>query len=252
MALNAINREFYTTFAEQFSRSRSAPWSGWGRVLGHLKASWVSCAPGTPADEPLIGDVGCGNGRFGCFAARTLHRPIRYVGLDSSASLLQAARSALQGVGSVTLVEHDLVLAPIERPLPRAAMSGAALIAVFGVMHHLPGRRRRLALVTAFGRELPPGGVLALSFWRFGGERFCRRRVPWSQIEDRLEIPLDALEPGDVLLRWGSSEAAVRYCHLVDQSEISQLLEATGLDCIDHFTADGHSDDLNEYFVLRR
>ena len=83
------------------------------------------------------------------------------------------------------------------------------------------------------------------------GERFRGRTVPWSEVEGRLDVPLDGLEPGDTLLSWGSSRAAIRYCHLVEPSERSDLLEATGLDCIDHFTCDGHSGDLNEYFVLK-
>jgi SAM-dependent methyltransferase len=253
LALNAINREFYTTFAKEFSRSRSAPWSGWRRVLGHLESSLAGfSAKRLATGLPLVGDIGCGNGRFGRFAAQRLTRPFRYVGLDASADLLELARSAGRAVAEIELIEHDLVVAPLEEPLPRGSFLDAALVAVFGLMHHIPGRRRRSAVLSALGQRLPSGGLLAISFWRFGGERFRGRRVAWPEAEDRLDLPLDALEPGDMLLSWGSSRAAVRYCHLVDPSETSQLLEATGLDCIDRFTSDGHSGDLNEYFVLKR
>ncbi len=38
-ALDAINRRFYAAAAQEFSETRSHPWPGWERVLGHLEVA---------------------------------------------------------------------------------------------------------------------------------------------------------------------------------------------------------------------
>ena len=73
----------------------------------------------------------------------------------------------------------DLVEQPPERALPPGPFE---LVAVFGLLHHVPGEAGRRALLEALARRVAPGGLLALAFWDFGAHaRFAARRLPWSQ-----------------------------------------------------------------------
>lgn len=66
--LNAINREFYRITAEVFDQTRGQPWPGWEQVLAYIGADAQKRVP----TMLLVLDVGCGNGRFGVFLAKSL------------------------------------------------------------------------------------------------------------------------------------------------------------------------------------
>ena len=99
-ALNAINRDFYRRHAEEFSRTRQAPWHGWERVLRRMQERGTGAAPWS------LLDVGCGNGRFARFCAGQTAQPFTYVGVDASRALLHLARAALSELPQVTLLER--------------------------------------------------------------------------------------------------------------------------------------------------
>ncbi len=230
--LNALNRAFYQTAAADFDRTRQSAWPGWARLLAHL-----------PPRKPLtVLDAGCGNGRLARFlVAQGL--ALDYTGVDVSPSLLAAARSALSDLpdATLTLLEADFLLRPDR--LPAGPFD---LVALFGVLHHVPGADHRRALMAALANRVAPGGVLAVTAWRFDEDaRFAERTTD--------PPPGLALEAGDCLLDWRAGEApAVRYCHLTDDAELDALTAATGLTLIDAYRADGHSRRLNAYRVLRR
>jgi SAM-dependent methyltransferase len=119
------------------------------------------------------------------------------------------------------------------------------LVALFGVLHHVPGAERRADLIRALSDRVAPGGVLAFTAWRFATQpRFQAHQV---------EAPADlALDPGDVLLDWRAEGVhAVRYCHALDD-ELTDLVRESGLLLLDAYRADGQSGDLNDYRLLRR
>ncbi len=220
--LNQINREFYRITADSFDESRGAAWPGWEILVPYLQ-------------PPLaVLDVGCGNGRFGVFLGEKL---LHYTGIDSSAALLDRARAALDGIDT-RLEERDIV----EQP-PDAGEYG--LVALFGVLHHIPGRAQRQDFMYTLAQRVAPGGLLAFAAWRFYEyERFRRRIVPWP---DDLDV-----EPGDHLLDWQRGERALRYCHYVDDAEHADLIAATGLTALTTYRADGRTNDINCYSLLRR
>jgi tRNA (uracil-5-)-methyltransferase TRM9 len=234
LALNEINRRFYRTSAEAFSASRDYPWLGWERIVG-----------GLPEPPRSVLDVGCGNGRFGVYLAAWLGGEFSYLGLDASAELLALARRQTGLPADTTLVQRDLVADPSAEALPAGRHP---LVAVFGLLHHVPSFDRRRELLGALADRLEPGGRLAVSVWRFGAfERFRHKRVPF-------EPPVDTadLEPGDALLSFGEEPGAVRYCHFLDGEEIDRLVAAAALPCLDRFSADGREGALNDYLVLGR
>lgn len=231
--LNAINRRFYQVTADSFDETRNHAWPGWERLLTHLRL-------------PLrVLDIGCGNGRFGVFLAEHLQPSstalLHYHGIDSSPALLTHADRALAhhaSPGSIySLEERDIVESPPDDGL-------YDLVVLFGVMHHIPGASERQELVKSLAARVAPGGILGIACWRFYEyPRFRDRVVPWPD-----DITVEA---GDMLLDWRRGEHALRYCHYVDDAEQAALVAASGLTEIASYRADGNTNDINCYSLLK-
>lgn len=228
--LNAINRNFYRVTAADFDQTRGQAWAGWQALPPHM---------GMPH---RVLDVGCGNGRFGAFLAAHYLYPIHYHGMDNSTELLAFAAESLRDLPTLTvaLETRDIV----EHP-PHAGEYD--LIVLFGVIHHVPGADRRLALMRALAERLSADGVLVFAAWRFMElERLARRVVAWDQ------SLAGHVEKGDYLLDWRRGANALRYCHYVDDDEHQALIAATGLHEVISYRADGENGQLNRYSVLKR
>ena len=235
-ALRAVNRRFYRERAAEFSRTRERPWSGWGEILARAGA----LLPG----HPRVLDVGCGNGRFARFLEKRLERAFEYCGVDESPLALAEARKRLADRGRMVFVEGDFLRAPLLE-------GGFDLIALFGVLHHVPGRSNRIDLLTRLSALLAPGGLLAFSVWRFDRwERFQRKIVAWDQLLSRtgIEIDLSDLEPGDRILTWGGTPSAFRFCHQMSDEEEGDLAARLPLELVARFDAGAEP---NRYYVFR-
>ena len=231
--LLAINRAFYRQHAADFARTRRQAWPGWERLLPLLRGR-----------ERLL-DVGCGNGRFGRFwaGANPAGAPLHYHAVDASLPLLREAARALR---TFPMAKTRLEWRDISSDPPRHGRY--PLIALLGVLHHIPARARRAALLRALGERLSADGVLIVTFWRFGADARIRgRTLPWPP------HLAEQVEPNDFLLPWGDGAAgAVRYCHHFDETEERELVTASGLTLEQSFAADGASGALNAYRILRR
>lgn len=229
--LLALNRDFYAREAESFSATRNHPWPGWVRVADGL-------APGRLS----VLDAGCGNGRLARFLLER-DETTDYVGVDASEALIEAARAATPGA-RFELV--DLIESP--DAIPEGPFG---LVAVFGLLHHLPGFDTRVRLLLQLASRLARGGRIAATCWRFGSDpRVEGRLLDWG---DRVDPA--RLDPGDHLLRWGESPGVGRYCHFATDGEIDRMaksVETEGFDLVDRFRSDGKSGDLNEYLVWER
>jgi len=276
--LNRINAAFYRERAGEFSATREGPWPGWLQLRDVLEAEGL-LAPGPAAarDGPLrVLDVACGNARFGRFLAdgrpdRTLH----YTGVDASPELLALAR-ARGGLGDhpqlrvVDLVEDDLdaALRTHRSGLAKGGSDAALrthrfdLGACFGLLHHLPGRARRKALLATLLSRLRPDGLLVVTCWRLAlFERFQGRAVPWEEwnaaAAPDLRVDPAQLEPGDRLLPFGNTlegekiAGQPRYVHFAHEDETAELLAELPCERVAEFVADGRDHNLNRYFALR-
>lgn len=222
-ALNAINRRFYEIVADDFDATRQQPWEGWRRLVPYLHSGMH------------VLDVGCGNGRFGVFVAAQLERKFSYTGLDNNAVLLERAKEALSGIDA-RLEVRDVVAEPLD-----VGVGQFDLVALFGVLHHIPSAERRRDLLRRLAACATPGGYLVFSEWRFYEDENLRARiVPWG---DAMQI-----EAGDYLLDWRRGTVALRYCHYVDDAEHTRLVAATGLTPVAEFRADS----ANLYTVLQK
>ncbi|MBW2290926.1 MAG: class I SAM-dependent methyltransferase [Deltaproteobacteria bacterium] len=260
-ALIDINRAFYAGVADDFSDSRRDPWPGWRRALRQLKQS---------ADRSIsVLDVGCGNGRFASFLEDELGQPFRYLGLDSSSALLSHARGAGDSPSYIEFAQREILDSTVQL-VP--AGSRYDLIALFGVLHHVPAEASRRDLLQRLISQLTVGGILIVTAWQFGAfERFRARMLPWQTYNDRISDAFDQigadqigadqigedqidereLEAGDHLLRWGATSLP-RYCHFTNPDELRELLATDRAEWVDEFSADGKTGDLNRYAVLRR
>jgi tRNA (uracil-5-)-methyltransferase TRM9 len=253
--LLALSDAFYRAHAAAFDASRGhQAWPGWQRLLDWLPPTDARTnSPGNPILEVL--DIGCGNGRF----ARFLHEAgfgLRYIGVDANEALLASARTRLSAdLGDCCQLSLQNFLLS-EQPGSALPSGPFDLIAVMGVLHHVPGRDWRLALLRAATERLARGGILALAAWQFADrERFVRRTVDWSTAGPVLDKPihLAQLEAGDRLLRFGDDETTPpRYCHQVADLEFESWPEALGLEALADYRADGAEGDLNRYWILRR
>jgi len=248
-ALLELNRRFYAHLAGRFSASREHPWAGWDRVLARV-------APDSRTPLAVL-DVGCGNGRFASYLARCRTAPVDYLGFDSSREILTFARQRLGdappgSLRSVRFRQLDAVADNLDRALGGARFT---LIALFGVLHHVPGFENRRRLLSQLGRHLKPGGFLALSVWRFDREKaFASKLLDWDRYNRTASAPIDLaqLEEGDHLLSWGGEIGNPRYCHLPGDQEIGRWVASPELGCPDRFAADGRSGDHNLYLLFGR
>ncbi len=249
LSLNDINQDFYRLRAEEFSATRQGPWQGWVQVRELVERH------STSSTTISVLDVGCGNGRFARFLKEHYSRSFSYLGVDASARALDKARAQLAGIVPTTLLRHDVVAAEKAQILPPQARRPFSLIALFGLLHRVPGADRRQALLAELARRVDTQCILAISIWEFGRfERFQKKIVPWDVFTKASGVPIDPsqLEAGDTILTWGSSPPAYRYCHFIDPEKASRLISSLPLELIDAFTADGKTGNLNQYYLMRK
>ncbi len=262
-ALRRINRSFYASHADDFHRTRHAGgWPGWTQVVERAAQA------GRGALRVL--DLGCGNGRFALFLDRRADllggRAFDYLGLDLSPELIARAEAAARqaaGRGPIRFLVGDMEAPGLEGSAPGMGAESEPevhaepepqpvklfdLVALFGVLHHIPGFAARRRVLERAASAAAPGGVLALTCWQFVDDpRFAQRRLDW-----RRDAGLDPehREPGDHLLRWGPpGSGAVRYCHHVDEAELDRLVTDLPLAELDRYRADGPGGAQNLYWL---
>jgi len=236
--LNQLNREFYQQTAEHFSQSRSYYWSGWEKLLPYIN---VLVAHDKQLD---VVDLGCGNGRFGQFLdERIKDFPVNYLGLDFNQSMLAKAEKKLVS----TNVNYQLNQVDLLND-PGFAQGNFNLITAFGLFHHLPSFQFRQNLIKQLLNHLTAQGLLVITFWQFADKKRFRERVISPE---EVGVNPDNLEKNDYVLDWKRGKTAYRYCHHLDEKEMQKVIKSLEADILDHYLADGKSNNLNRYLILR-
>jgi SAM-dependent methyltransferase len=222
--LRDLNRKFYQSFAEPFAQSRPRPQPG---VAGYLA--------GVSRDQAVL-DLGCGNGSL----ADELHRLGHmgsYFGVDASPTLLSWARQHVN--------HHHAEFSLIDLAEPGWSDWLDPLypwVFALGLIHHLPGAEARRSWAAELGTTLSADGQVLVSVWNFTSEaRYLDRIVPWSSVG----LKADDVEPGDYLLDWRRGGRGLRYVHLLNESELSELAAAAGCRSTAETYAGGSSGRLN-------
>jgi tRNA (uracil-5-)-methyltransferase TRM9 len=228
--LLTLNQEFYQTFAAPFAETRMRVQPGVLKAIHDL-----------PEVSSVL-DIGCGNGRLACRLNKQGHRGL-YVGLDSIAELLKIAKKNCT-FANTRFLERDIAQSNwdsgLTDPFDR--------IFAFAVIHHLPGKALREEIFRTFHRLLRPEGKLFFSLWNFlSSSRLRSRIIPW----DRVDLDPMELDPGDYLLDWRRGGKGLRYVHVFENDELSEIAEETGFKILETYYSDGEGGKLGYYQVWR-
>ncbi|MBU0578494.1 class I SAM-dependent methyltransferase [Patescibacteria group bacterium] len=245
--LNRLNQQFYKQVATFFSESRSYYWQGWNKLVPYIQ----ELAQGYH-DQITVLDIGCGNGRFGCFLAEQLGDiKIKYIGIDNSEELLEIAKSQTltQNIKS-EFIKLDIVELLLNETFEKKLQTFSPhFITALGVLHHIPSFKLRQNFISKLANVSLQPGYLAFTTWNFlDTKRFKKKIVEPSQIK----IDPQKLEKHNVILDWKKGETAYRYCHYTDEKELETLIEFSRLEKVSQFKADSKSGKLNTYTVLKK
>ncbi len=255
--INKINENFYSQefFGEEFSRTRNYYWQGWQEL--YTKFNLIN----------LLGknilDVGCGNGRFASFLEEILSKEfynktlLNYLGIDFSNSLLKEA--ILKNKQNKYIVSEykngDLLNFDIWKK--EKIGKKFDLITVFGVMHHLIGKKNRLQFLINCCDNLKKNGYLIITFWDFYNRKIEIDKqgldIFRKNFFKKMEILPNQLEKNDYLLGWKNNVNQFRYCHYYTKKEIHNLFVNSQLILKSSFESDfDKKGDKNYYCILQK
>jgi len=198
-------RATYARIAESFAATRRKPWP----QVAEFLQEWPTGS--------RVADIGCGNGRNLRVAASLGHRAL---GFDFSRDLLRIGHSSSAEWSLMDWVEAEATALPLRD----RCMDACLCIAV---LHHLPTRTDRIALLMEIRRILVPHGRALVSVWDVDQPRF--RGVSRDSNRD-VNVPWTL--PGGVRIP--------RYYHLSSQEEFEGLIIESGLHGERFFKASGN------------
>lgn len=227
-----LNRQFYQTFAGQFSATRQR------LQLGVLKA-----VQQIPAEAAVL-DIGCGNGELWRYLQARGHSG-PYMGLDFSAELLAEAQEGLSPRTTALFFRADLSTPHWHSQFIPHSFDFAL---AFAVLHHLPGRKIRQAVIQAIHLLLKPGGYFIHSHWNFmHSPRLVARIQPWETIH----LSPDQVDPNDYLLDWRRGGYGLRYVHHFDERELNKMAEDNQFRVLESYFSDGEGSKLGLYQIWK-
>lgn len=239
-SLIALNKDFYKANAESFSRSRQGSWPGWNRLVGLLDDHMAS-------ETVSVLDVACGNCRFENYLAQSMpEKRFQFTCVDSSSAFASSA-------DGVRFVKDDV----LGRLMTTSSVFDAGkqfdVVVSFGFMHHIPTALLRQRFLSALVSCAKPGGLIAVSFWRFMDDRSLAQKARETTEAKREQLAIQ-LEDHDYYLGWDGSADYLRYCHHFTDDQIERLAQAVSsqADVEARYCADGRTRRLNGYLVFRR
>jgi len=230
-----LNKQFYQTFAAQFSATRARLQPGVLRVLEMI-----------PSDANIL-DLGCGNGELACELAQRGHQGL-YLGLDFSKELLDVARAGSLGFPNIHYAQADLA-DPSWNCQLSIVNCQLSIVFAFAALHHLPGRELQLQTLKRVHSLLAPEGRFIHSNWQFLNSPRLKARVqPW----DAIGLTSIQVDPGDHLLDWRRGGYGLRYVHQFSAEELRKLAAETSFTVQETFYSDGQEGNLGLYQVWKK
>lgn len=230
-----LNRRFYTERSKDFSETRRRLQPGVERIL-HLLGG----------DETIL-DLGCGNGQLARALSDRGHHGT-YLGLDFSVPLLGVAKRE-SFCFPVHFLEADLTTwawpriqellesqASIpENQLPLSAGTWSTITA-FAVLHHIPTRELRLDILKTVRHWLAEDGRFVHSNWQFLSNPRNKARIqPW----EAAGLTDQDVDAKDFVLDWRRGGKSLRYVHLFDEAELTELANTCGFEIAESYHSDG-------------
>lgn len=193
---------FYEDHGAHFARTRFALWP-WMREIA------MRVLPGM-----TVVDVGAGNARF----IEAFGNDVRYVGIEPSSALRDAAKPKLHEKASI---EYGL--------LPHLDVENAIadLTTCIAVFHHLPRSLHRSSMHELI-RITKPGGLICISVWNARGKGFLRYPLAWVAAWLRVTF-WKGLHSGECYVPWKSGTSiANRYVYAWTKTALQKLGEEYG------------------------
>ncbi len=191
-------REFYESFAIEFSKTRVFPWKEVVYYYKLLEGSEIIC------------DIGCGNGRH---SKDLLDKCEIVIGLDISFSLLKIANERFKNKGLFIPVNADACYLPFKD-------SSISHIVSVATLHHIPSKVLRRRFVKECNRVLKEKGMIIVTSWSLIKPRNFIASLT-NYIRNLLKGKF--IEFGDAYLSWGKSYK--RYFHFLTSKELLSLFK---------------------------
>lgn len=228
------NKQDYQELAEEFSDTRANLWPEFQELAKYVK------------DNDRILDLGCGNGRlYSLFQGR----PIKYVGIDSSAKLIEIAKKNFQFPISnfqtnskfQALNSKPQFIVADAMDLPFRDNEFDAVFAV-ALLHHIPSKELRLKVLENCYRVLRPGGILILTVWNLWQPKLILKYKLWKMIFRWFHSPegeiFGELDWKDIFIPWHARTGAIyRYYHAFCKNELKNLIQKANFEIIDFYYA---------------
>ena len=266
------NGRFLKFLREQFpTRPISyAGWDGGPALLAEAKA--LAASEGIPAritECDIIGRLLDGHGRFPVGTLFSEHAEGQVICHCSTMTKRREESPSTTNSTALATEIHEEPKSSTNHPTfdTFAPFDAFDMVACFGFFHHVPGQEARQQLLRELLALAKPGGLVAVSLWRFAdhpplrekAQRSTQKALEWWNQESAV-APFD-LDPGDYLLGWGEPAAtgngttapAFRYCHSFSDGEIDALVASAAPNAFPEvrYFADGRTGRLNTYLVFR-
>ncbi len=226
--------DLYSTYAQEFSNTRQAPWEGWKRLIKYVEY---------PA-KPKVLDLGCGNGRFLKFLINSDVDLGEYVGVDNSSELLKMTDEFMDKVRkNGRLSKFQLLNIDFENLNWGTEIKGQFnFIGAFGITHHLKTPASRKKFFETINYLLEKDGYLVVTFWEFlKMERYSNKLTPLNVEGSK----------NDFEMTFGKN-GAKRFCHYYNPLEIIELTHNLPLKIVEEFNEDGLENNQNHYIVYKK
>jgi tRNA (uracil-5-)-methyltransferase TRM9 len=236
-----LNREFYQTFASNFSATRMRLHPGVKQILKTI-----------PSNVNIL-DLGCGNGKLAQTLAEDGYRG-KYFGVDFSPKLLGIACKGLENYDNYQFIQGDLSSHDWDEKVygqvdDRMVGTKLQVVFSFATFHHLPGNELHLRTLQKIRALLTQDGKLFHSTWQFlNSERLRKRIQPWA----KANLASEDVDPGDYLLDWRQGGLGLRYVHYFSLEELNSLADQTGFVVEDSYFSDGEGENLGLYQVWKK
>lgn len=250
-----LNKKFYETTAIDFDDSRHYFWTGWEKILTSIEEKITNTTNNKVYEEKYLRilDIGCGNARFGEFLLEKMsdklvksNKKLFYHGIDSNQTLLDFGQKKLQDKISnnfdFKLENRDLFDLIDNQKFD--------IVVVFGVVHHIPSLQKRIDFFEMCKNYKKSDGLLIVTFWQFQNIARYSKDFLQKLIQENPSLTAE-FENNDFLLDWRRGEQALRFCHLVDESEKNRILKETDLTEIKSFYADSKTNNGNLYIICK-
>jgi len=199
----------YNRIANGFNRTRQ---NRWPQVV-----EFINSLP----EKSLIGDIGCGNGRF-----MLTRKDCEFEGCDRTQAMVDICQE--QGLkvkqGDVTNI-----------PFPNDYFDGLVCIAV---IHHLATEERRKQAIRELIRVVKPGGKILIEVWSY--EASIGSKFKFQTIEK------EGFNEQDKFLSWSepnkpeTTNTPLRYYHLFKEEEFKSLVLENEVELVNCFLDHGN------------